>query len=212
MRTLQKGILIAIEGIDGSGKSSLAHYLFTSLQDQQYPVILTKEPGATALGKKLRAIVQEKNEPITAQAEFLLFAADRAQHFQETIIPALNQKKIIISDRMADSSLVYQGYGRGLDTVSINFINRWVMHDIKPDLTFYVRVSPSVAQDRLKARNIKLTAFEKEGITFMQKLIDGFDTLYHTRTDVIIIDGNQSFDAVTHYATQKLNEWLLQQK
>jgi dTMP kinase len=210
MHTLKKGILIAIEGIDGSGKSSLAQNLYTRLQQEAYPAVLTKEPGATALGKQLRTLVQEKKVPICPQAEYLLFATDRAQHFHECIIPWLAQKKLIISDRMADSSLVYQGYGRGLDKEMITTINAWAMNNIKPDITIFVCVDATVAAQRIAQRNAALTSFEKEKNEFIQKLVHGFDQLYKNRNDVIMIDGALPMDTVTHTAYTALITWIQQ--
>src|SRR6266404_7608583 len=140
MPQLHKGILIVIEGIDGSGKSTLAHNLSTSLQQQGFDIVLTKEPGASEIGKEIRKIIQTQNIAFCSKAEYLLFAADRAQHFAELIIPALEQKKLIISDRMSDSSLAYQGYGNGLDLDMVHTINRWTMHNITTDITIFVRV------------------------------------------------------------------------
>lgn len=207
MIQLKKGILIAIEGIDGSGKSSLAQALLQQLQNE-LSVLITKEPGSTALGKHLRTLVQEKKVAINPKAEFLLFAADRAQHFQEIIIPALAEKKLIISDRMADSSLVYQGYGRGLDKTIISLINNWVMEGITPDLTFYIKVDVQIGKQRILQRNAALSSFEKETDAFLEKLIEGFSSLYMNRSDVIIIDGNQEQEKVTKAAYSKLKNWL----
>ena len=211
MRTLQKGILIAIEGIDGSGKSSLAKNLYHEFLNK-FPVILTKEPGATPLGQHLRTLVQERKVPICPIAEFLLFATDRAQHFNDVIIPNLKSGKLIISDRLADSSLVYQGFGRGLDIAKINTINEWAMNSIKPDITIYINVTAQVASQRIVARNTVLTSFEKEKQDFIQKLIDGFQALYQNRTDVIIIDGNLSLATVTAQALEKITTWITQQQ
>jgi dTMP kinase len=208
MLTLKKGLLIAIEGIDGSGKSSLAKNLHQELMHKKYPTVLTKEPGATPLGQKLRTIVQEKKVAICPQAEFMLFAADRAQHFNECIIPQRDKGNIIISDRMADSSIVYQGYGRGLDINTIKMINAWAMQNIKPDITIFVRVSAAVAMQRIMQRNVQLTSFEKEKAEFVQKLMAGFDDIYKSRNDVIIIDGEQSLQTVTHQATTALLSWI----
>jgi dTMP kinase len=208
MHGLKKGILIAIEGIDGSGKSSLAKNLHQELLNQKYEVLLTKEPGATALGQQLRTLVQEKKIPICPKAEFLLFATDRAQHFHEIIIPQLAQGKIIVSDRMADSSLVYQGFGRGLDQQIIATINAWAMNTIKPDVTIYVKVTAETAAKRVMQRKAALTSFEQEKQEFIQKLIHGFDTLYKDRKDVIIIDGNQTLEQVVQQATAAIISWI----
>lgn len=139
MKKQNNGLLIAVEGIDGSGKSTLAHHLFTWLSKQcTTTVIKTREPGGSPLGAHLRTIIQESNISLSHKAEFLLFAADRAQHFQEIIIPHLNQGHVVISDRLADSSVVYQGYGRGLDIAMIKSINSWAMNNRTADLTLFV--------------------------------------------------------------------------
>src|SRR5690606_13070752 len=135
--------------------------LYNKLAQHGYETILTKEPGDSPLGKTLRAILQEKKVSVCPKAEFLLFAADRAQHFDEVVMPALQQNKIVISDRLADSSLVYQGYGRGLDKTLIEQVNTWAMNNIKPDLTLYITLPPAVAAARL-AQRASLSSFEKE--------------------------------------------------
>jgi dTMP kinase len=208
MQRLKKGILIAIEGIDGSGKSSLAKQLIVELQNKNYPALLTKEPGATILGQKLRSILQYREFPVSYMAEFLLFAADRAQHFQEIIIPNLNDGKVIISDRLADSSLAYQGYGRGLDKKMIKEINEWVMQEIKPNLTIYLKIPAALAAGRTAERHKRPTSFEKENIEFFQKLVTGFDEIYKEREDVIIIDGSKSLEEVIQYATTAVLSWI----
>lgn len=210
MRTLNQGILVAIEGIDGSGKSTLAKSLYQQLTAHQFETVLTKEPGATALGKQLRTILQEKNVAVCPKAEFLLFAADRAQHFQELVIPALSQHKIVISDRMNDSSVVYQGHARGLEQAFIKSVNAWAMQDIKPDITFYIDLPVELALERLKKRQETLTSFEKEGREFTQKLIEGFDILYKIRTSVIRLDGTQSPDIIATQAFKAVEDWIAQ--
>jgi dTMP kinase len=187
----KKGILIAIEGIDGSGKSTLANNLFTLLKNKNHDVILTKEPGDTPLGKEIRHLVQTQKISIDPLAEYLLFAADRAQHFAQVIIPALEQKKIIISDRLSDSSLAYQGYGRGLDCQKIIDINHWAMHNIQPDITIFVKVPVKIALERVSQRR-EISAFEKKA--FLARVAHGFETLYKNRTDVIVLDGQQNPD------------------
>lgn len=205
---IKQGILISLEGIDGSGKSTLAKNLYEGLKHRGLPVILTKEPGATSLGKQIRTMVQEKTMPICAKSEYLLFAADRAQHFHELIIPALQKNHIVISDRMADSSLVYQGYGRGLDIDMISKINAWAMNERQPDLTFYVKVPVEVALERLKARNLELTSFEKEDLSFMQRLSNGFEMLYKNKNHVITLDGQESPEVLAQQTTTIFEQWL----
>ena len=200
---LIKSVLIALEGIDGCGKTTLGNTLYHYFQSR-IPTILTKEPGGSQLGKHIRTILQEKSFPVSAKAEYLLFAADRAQHMKEVIEPALTQKTIIISDRMADSSLAYQGYGRGLDLEMIRSINQWAMNGNTPDVVLYVRIDAQTAFERIIKRNEALTAFEQEKIDFFERVINGFETIFSKRQNVIILDGKQSPDALARDATEKL--------
>ncbi|MGE0009205.1 MAG: dTMP kinase [Candidatus Babeliales bacterium] len=186
-----RGFLVAFEGIDGSGKSSLIQTVAQALSQKYIPVVLTKEPGGSQLGKTLRALLQEQPVPIDHRAEFLLFAADRAQHMQEIIKPALAQGKLVLSDRLADSSIVYQGYGRGLDITMIKSVNAWALDGVAPDLTIYVYIDGQTATERVIERGKELTAFEKEAQDFFNKLINGYTMLYKDRSDVLVIDGRQ---------------------
>lgn len=205
---LTKGLLIVIEGIDGSGKSTLAKHLAHALINRGLPIRLTREPGGSPLGTHLRTLVQEQTMPLCPKAEYLLFAADRAQHIQQVIKPSLEHGMVVISDRMADSSLVYQGYGRGLDKEMIKCINAWAMEDMTPDITFYVRVSAPVAIKRILSRNAELSAFEKEHYSFIERLIQGFDELFENKPNGYIIDGEQSETAVANQALEYVVSWI----
>lgn len=202
---LTRGILIAIEGIDGSGKSTLAQNLFALLQKKQFDVLLTKEPGDTTLGKKIREIVQTQDMPITPAAEYLLFAADRAQHFSELIVPALAHGTLILSDRLSDSSLAYQGYGRGLDIGMLKLVNSWAMTTVVPHVTIFVRVPVETALDRARARG-RLSAFEKQD--FLRNVAQGFEEIYANRTDVIVLDGTLSQENLATVAVEAIEQWL----
>jgi len=206
MPHLQKGILITLEGIDGSGKSTLIRNIHIALQEQGFDTILTKEPGASEIGKEIRKIIQAQNIAFCAKAEYLLFAADRAQHFTELVIPALEQKKLIISDRMADSSLAYQGYGNGLDLEMINSINKWTMNNIIPNLTIFVKVPVEVALERAKKRG-SLSAYEQRE-NFLHKVAEGFEELYKNRNDVMIVDGTQSPELLTNHVCNAIIKWI----
>lgn len=205
---LTRGILISIEGIDGSGKSTLARSLHHTLSAQGVENLLTKEPGGSQLGRYLRTLLQEKTVPVCPTAEFLLFAADRAQHFHDVIVPNLCQNKLVISDRMADSSVVYQGYGRGLDIEMITSVNTWAMKGIKPDLTLYVQLPLTVAYERIKQRNEKLTSFEQEKQSFMERLIKGFDKLLKDKEHVILLDGTLDPQQLVEKASAQIISWL----
>jgi dTMP kinase len=199
---LQKGLLIAVEGIDGAGKSTLAHTLNLALIAHGFKTLLTKEPGGSRLGSHLRSFLQEQDIAITAKAEYLLFAADRAQHIAQIIEPALLEKKIVISDRLSDSSIVYQGYGRDVSIEHIKNINDWVMNGHKADITIYLKIPPAEAHKRLISRGKKLTNFEQESSLFVERLAYGFEQLYANRSDVITLDGLYSVEDSAHQAHQ----------
>lgn len=208
MQQLNRGILIAIEGIDGSGKSTLASHVHTQLKEKNFPAMLTKEPGGSALGKQLREILQTQTSPLNAKAEYLLFAADRAEHFDKVISPLLYQRSIIISDRLSDSSLVYQGYGRGLEIDMIDHINGWAKNGLEPDLVFYINISAECAQQRLALRNEKLTAFEQEDLAFKKRLVHGFSEVFKNKKNVIILDGNESPEILTKQTLDYILSWI----
>lgn len=208
MKTLKTGLLIAVEGIDGSGKSTLAASLRSSLEQEQLPVMLTFEPGDTQLGAHIRKLLQERPTPMSDTAEYLLFAADRAQHMHELVKPMLAAHTIVISDRMADSSLAYQGYGRGLNKDMIREVNSWALQNIKPDITLYVKISLATSLERLKARKTVPTAIEQEKADFTERVINGFETIFKDRQDVIVLDGEQTYEQILAAAHQAIMQYL----
>ncbi len=197
---LHGGKFITIEGIDGCGKSTLAKNLTDALVKKGASVVLTKEPGGSELGIALRKILQEQKDPVCEKAEYLLFAADRAQHFKQIIQPALMNNKIVISDRWCDSSVAYQGYGRGLDVEIIKNINTWATQELIPDLIFYIRIDAQTAFDRIKKRNLELTAFEKEKVEFWTRVEHGYEELFMNNKNVIVLDGKMTQEELLHQA------------
>lgn len=190
MNRVNQGILIAVEGIDGSGKSTLINNLSRMLENENISVVQTREPGGSWVGKHVRPLLQNQPQPLTPIAEYLLFAADRAQHMEDVIKPALADKKIVLCDRMGDSSIAYQGYGRNLGPEIITQINAWAMQQKKPDLTVYVDLDLDTALSRIHANRDKVTAFEKQ--EFLKKVLDAYRSMYKDRNDVIWINGTLS--------------------
>ena len=201
---MKKGYFIALEGIDGSGKSTFAKKLAQNLRKKGREVILTQEPGGSEFGKQLRTILQHQEIPISAQTEFLLFAADRCYHFKNIVIPGLREGKIVITDRCADSSLAYQGYGGGVDLSMIAQVNEWAMQGVVPDAIFYLAVTLETAQQRIEQSRGTLTAFEKRGKEFWRRVQEGFETIFASRDNVITIDANQDKQAVFDAAWKRL--------
>jgi len=207
MKTLARGILVSVEGIDGAGKSTLVNHLVDQLKQNGYPALATREPGATQLGTVIREIVQKKEVARTCQAEYLLFAADRAQHFHEIVIPALQRNMLVISDRMSDSSLVYQGYARGLCRDTIATINAWTMQGHKIDLTLYLKIDAQTALERLTRRAQALTVFEEKK-AFTHKLIEGFDQLFANNPRICHLDGTLDATTLCSVALTSLETWI----
>lgn len=195
MKKITNGFLICIEGVDGSGKSLFAKALNQELIIHGYATLLTREPGGTPLGERIRELLFDKQTPPCPKAEFLLFAASRAQHCHDLIAPALSAGKIIISDRMADSSLVYQGYVRELSLDLIRSVNTWSMNDLKPTLIFYLKVDAHTALNRISQRTIERCDFE-DSLAPLEKAIKGFDTIFAGNKIVITIDATQTPEEV----------------
>ena len=144
------GFFISFEGIDKSGTSTLAELLVNHLQERGYEVVFTYEPGSTELGGEIRHLVLDwkPQSEIDATAEMFLFAADRAQHVKEVIRPSLDANKVVISDRYVDSTLAYQGYGRGLDLNDLRMIQNVATGGLMPAITIWLDVDLQTARKR----------------------------------------------------------------
>ena len=163
-------MFISFEGIDKSGKSTQVALLFSYLKKKGYPVIRTCEPGGTPIGKEIKKILLFPKRKIDRLTELFLYLADRSSHVKEVIKPALKEGKIVISDRFADATIAYQGYGRGLDINWIKELNRIATGGIFPNVTFLLDVNPLLSMERAQQRD----RIEKEEIEFHQKVREGY--------------------------------------
>ena len=148
-----RGKFITFEGIDGSGKSTQLRMLSGELRQRGVNVITTCEPGGTPLGRRLREAFLETEETVAPMAELLLFAADRAQHVEFLIKPALDEGRVVISDRYADATFAYQGAGRGFPEATVNQIIKLATGGLKPDLTLFFDISVENALNRMRSRS-----------------------------------------------------------
>lgn len=196
INSLPNGLFIVLEGLDGSGKTTIATQLTQRLTNEGHKVLLTREPGGSEAGIAIRTVVNAATSTLTPMAEFLLFAADRAQHVSEVLLPALARNEVIICDRFTDSSLAYQGAGKGVPTDFINQIHRTILGSLKPTITIYLDVPPTLTHERAATRKLELTQFEKEGLPFFTRIRDAFLKLYQGREDVCIIDASQPVETV----------------
>lgn len=190
----KKGLFITFEGTDGSGKSTQLKLTADYFQKKGYEVISTRDPGGTPLGLKIREILLHHDGKIADYCELFLYLADRAQHIEEKIIPALKEGKIILCDRYVDSTLAYQGYARGLNPEEILKLNNIVAQSLMPDLTFVFDVSTEVAEQRIGETKDRLESEAKE---FHQKVKYGFLDLAKKYPERIkVIDANQQIEKV----------------
>lgn len=182
---------IALEGLEGCGKSTHATRLGVYLN-----AVVTREPGGTSIGTKLREILADPdNTDLHARTEALLMAADRAQHMEQVVRPALNAGQHVVSDRSIYSTLAYQGYGRGLDVDELRRISTWALDGTLPDIVIFMSVPTDILNERLAKRN--LDRFEREGADFFARIHDGFRALMAADPmRWIVIDGTMPKDDV----------------
>jgi len=166
------GLFITFEGGEGCGKSTQSRLLLKKLEQQNVPVVLTHEPGGTALGNELRKTLKRKQgSSISPQAELFLLAASRAQLVAEVIRPALKEGKVVICDRFTHSTMVYQGYGRGLDFTAIKMVNNMATRHLNPDLIILLDISPE--QGLARKQSLK-DRFELEDLSFHRRVREGY--------------------------------------
>jgi len=192
-----KGCLITFEGIEGSGKTSQMASLAEYLEQNGWNIQKTREPGGTKLGERIRDLLLDTGHTnITAKTELLLYLASRAQHFQEVILPALQQGKVVLCDRFSEATLAYQGYGRGLDLNKIKTLLRFVTEGRKPDLTLLLDVEVRKGLMRISNRTSK-DRLEQERIEFYEKVRQGYLKLAKTSPrQIVVIDAGRPFEKV----------------
>ena len=200
---MKKGLFITFEGLEGCGKTTQAKMLFDFLINKSIPSIYTKEPGGTKIGDKIRKILlDQKNDGMDYKTEMLLFLASRAENVRLIILPALEEGKVVISDRFYDSTTAYQGYGRGIDLKIIKHLNNLVVGKAIPDLTFILDIDPYEGLRRSASfGNSREMRFEEEfinkkiigGKLFLERVRHGYYQLSREETGRIkIIDANRS--------------------
>lgn len=176
-------MFITFEGIEGTGKTTQIKFLKDFLEAQGHEVLVTLEPGGSRIGKELRKILLNMDSvDLTGESELFLYLADRAQHVSQMIMPAIEEGKIVISDRFADSTIVYQGYGRGLDPKLLRQLNDVAVSGCWPDLTILLDIEPEKGLRRATTRNIQENKmmeegrFEAESIAFHTRVREGYLT------------------------------------
>lgn len=180
-----QGIFVSLEGIEGTGKTTQARFLSERIVEKGYEVILTQEPGGTVIGNRIREILLHvDHREMSYMTELLLYNAARAQHLSEKIVPALNEGKVVITDRFIDSTVAYQGYGRGIDIQLIMSVNNIATEGIKPHLTILFDLDVETGLKRNKGIN-KVDRLELEDIEFHKKVREGYLKIAEAEPDRI---------------------------
>lgn len=193
-----KGKFLVFEGIDGSGKTTQLKLLGDKLATRGYPVLFTREPGGTRIGETVRDLLLDpQHSELVPVAEAFLYAAARAQHVAQVILPALQEGKIVLCDRFLDSSLAYQGYGRGLDVGQLEKLNEVATAGLKPDLVLLLDFLCDTGMDRIAESGREVDRIEQEDRVFHRKVRAGYLALAERDANRYrVIDANRSIDQI----------------
>ncbi len=190
-----RGKFITFEGIDGAGKSSHVNWLAETLRQRGLTVQVTREPGGTPLGEKLRELLL--NEPMHLETETLLMFAARREHIARVIEPALARGEWVVCDRFSDATWAYQGGGRGLDKAKFLALEHWVLEHLQPDLTLLFDLPLEVARERIVLANRSLDRFEQERADFHERVRQAYlDRAQHFPQRVRVINADQALPSI----------------
>lgn len=200
------GVFVCFEGGEGAGKSTQSGLLSEWLTGQGREVVLTREPGATAIGKELRRLVlSPETGVLDDRTEALLYAADRAEHVATVVRPALERGAVVITDRYVDSSLAYQGAGRSLDVADVEWISRWATDDLRPHLTVVLDLAPSEGFGRFEERD----RIEGESVEFHTRVREAFLRMAHADPEYyLVLDARAPIEEIHAAIRSRLGDLL----
>jgi dTMP kinase len=201
-------VFIVVEGIEGSGKSTLVAEIAERLEAEGHALLVTREPGGTPLGDALREIFLDRRIEISPLAESFLVNAARAQHVADVIRPALENGRIVLCDRFSDSTLAYQGYGRGADLDALRAMCATAADGIEPDLVLVLDLPVSVARARMRDRQIVADRIEREGDEFHERVRRGFLELADQSLQHAVVDAVAMPEHVLHEALEAIRKRL----
>jgi len=192
--SISSGKFITVEGIDGCGKTTQAEFIIDGLVEAGLSAKLVREPGGDPISESIRKLLLHAEESMSDRAEALLMIASRAQLTDKVILPQIIDGKWVVADRYADSTLAYQGGGRGLSVNSLDMINEFGTYTLKPDLTFFIDISVDIANSRMRVERDRI---EKEGNDFQQRVRDQYLKLSEKDSDrVVVINGDKSIEEI----------------
>ena len=204
---MSKGFLVSLEGPEGAGKTSILEALIPILEDRGIEVLSTREPGGVLIGEKIREVILDPSHTeMDPKTELLLYFASRRQHLVEKVLPALAAGKLVIMDRFIDSSVAYQGFGRGLDKEAIDWLNEFATDGLKPDLTLYFDIEVEEGLARIAANSDReINRLDMEGLDLHRKVRQGYLSLWEKEADRIVkIDASLPLDQVIANTQQLL--------
>ena len=204
---MSKGFLVSLEGPEGAGKTSVLEALIPILEDRGVEVLTTREPGGVLIGEKIREVILDPSHiEMDPKTELLLYIASRRQHLVEKVLPALAAGKLVIMDRFIDSSVAYQGFGRGLDIDAIDWLNEFATDGLKPDLTLYFDIEVEEGLARIAANSDReINRLDLEGLDLHRKVRQGYLSLLEKEADRIVkIDASLPLDQVIANTQQLL--------
>jgi dTMP kinase len=207
---MKKTGFITFEGPDGSGKTTISRKVVEALKNEGYDVVYTREPGGIEIAEEIRNVILDpKNTKMDVRTEALLYAASRRQHLVEKILPALEAQKLVICDRFVDSSLAYQGTGRGIGLDEVFQINQFAIDDHMPELTLYLDVNAQTGLSRITSRKFK-DRLDREDVSFHRDVVKGYEEVVERFKDRIVkIDANRSIEAIVNDALKIIHERVL---
>ena len=204
---MSKGFLVSLEGPEGAGKTSVLEALIPVLEDRGVEVLTTREPGGVLIGEKIREVILDPSHTeMDPKTELLLYIASRRQHLVEKVLPALAAGKLVIMDRFIDSSVAYQGFGRGLDIDAIDWLNEFATDGLKPDLTLYFDIEVEEGLARIAANSDReVNRLDMEDLDLHRKVRQGYLSLLEKEADRIVkIDASLPLDQVIANTQQLL--------
>ncbi len=204
----ETGVFVCFEGGEGSGKSTQSQLLGEWLAGQGYDVLETFEPGDTEVGRRLREIVlSPETGELSHRTEALLYAADKAEHVDTVVRPALDRGAVVITDRYVDSALAYQGAGRTLEVAEVELVNRWATNDLRPNLTLVLDLEPQAGLGRFEGRD----RIEQEGDEFHQRVRAAYLELAAADPDhYLVLDAHGGLEAIASAVRERLSPLLSQ--
>ena len=205
------GLFITFEGPEGSGKTTIANMVLDTLKQEGHKILYTREPGGIDIAEQIREVIlNKKNTAMDPKTEALLYAASRRQHLIEKVLPALEKDTVVLCDRFVDSSLVYQGVGRGLGIDTVYQMNLFAIEDVMPDLTIFFDVKPEIGLARIhKDENREVNRLDLETLDFHHKVYDGYcKVAEHFKERIVSVDASQDIENVYKQVLQLVKEKL----